>query len=80
MHRIDEFRTMPNTKHGNATRGNHIADSRQWGAAWPGQRDKIRQLGYILYADDITFWATEGSFEEEQTLQRAANAVAGFAP
>uniref|UniRef100_L7M015 Putative tick transposon n=1 Tax=Rhipicephalus pulchellus TaxID=72859 RepID=L7M015_RHIPC len=42
--------------------------------------DCVPQLGYTLYADDITLWATRGSLaSKEQTLQEAALAVENFA-
>lgn len=42
--------------------------------------EAIPHLGYTLYADDITLWATKGSLAlKEQTLQAAATAVAEFA-
>uniref|UniRef100_A0A6G5A9J3 Putative tick transposon n=1 Tax=Rhipicephalus microplus TaxID=6941 RepID=A0A6G5A9J3_RHIMP len=42
--------------------------------------DEVPQLGYTLYADDITLWAMRGSLaNKEQTLQEAATAVENFA-
>lgn len=41
---------------------------------------KIPDLGYVLYADDITLWATKGSLaQKEATLQEATTAVERFA-
>ncbi|KAG0421985.1 hypothetical protein HPB47_002157 [Ixodes persulcatus] len=41
---------------------------------------KIPDLGYVLYADGITLWATKGSLaQKEATLQEATTAVERFA-